>query len=288
MMITVNYMFQFNAFMNYISDFKISPACCYLWLVLLYLFSKRSTGDQWYEGFLEISDKKILTYWQQSVDSLLTNRKKLQQLGLIDFIPGIHNKRNAQYKLIYFTKKTDNPSGNVSDNASGNPSGNDAALNNNLNDYSNPTMVYKNNNIIIDDARAMEHAIQDIWQQKIGRNPTSQFLKNLAELQTAKWRYPLDVIGFAIQLASMYGMESPGSYVITVLADWHSHGIRTYDDAKHYYDNYRSSGGFAPDNSGSDHVIAESDEQIDDETKNSIIHQRILNNLQGHSNKQFK
>ena len=243
-MITINYLFQFNAFMSYISDIKISPSCCYLWLVLLYLFSRRSTGDQWPEGFIEIPTNKILTYWQHSVDSLLTDRQKLKDLRLIDFIPGVRNKKNAQYKLIYFTKKSDNPSDNVPGNTSSNFSCNNTDHNNNLNNDSNPIMDSKNENMIIDDARAMELALQKIWQKKIGRKPTAQFLENIVKLHISMWRYPLSVYAFAIDLAAMYGMDSPGSYIFTVLVDWYDHGIKTYDDAKRYYDKHRSCGGF--------------------------------------------
>ncbi len=235
-MITINYLFQFNAFMSFISDIKISPSCCYLWLTLLYLFSRRSTGDQWPEGFIEIPINKILTYWQHSVDSLLIDRQKLKQLGLIDYIPGIRNKKNAQYKLIYFAKKSDNPSVNVPDNTSSYPSDNNADQNNNLSNDSTPTIDSKNKNTIIDDARAIELALQKIWQEKIGRKPTAQFLKKLAELHITKWRYPLNVYAFAIDLAAINGMDSPGAYINTVLVDWYDHGIKTYDDAKRYYD----------------------------------------------------
>lgn len=90
----------------------------------------RGWGMEWENPF-ECSNKLICAGIGISEDAIIDARNRLKQLGLIDFLPGLKNKRSPVYELLY-PFKTGNTAGNMAGNYTGNEAGKAAGNNPNL------------------------------------------------------------------------------------------------------------------------------------------------------------
>lgn len=117
--------------MEYASDSGITASERLLWYALIHLMNARGEGSNWPDGFISISNKRLLSYLPYNEDTLIPARNRLKQRGLIDYEPGKRNAKSPMYKINYLTasqqlypEKSGNDEGNGQGNAVGNNRGN--------------------------------------------------------------------------------------------------------------------------------------------------------------------
>jgi len=95
---TVDYIREREAFMDWLLVNKLGPAAQSLWQALFTICNKLG----WPEGFMTVPNMTLCSYTQLSRDALLRARNQLQQAGRLEFLPGQKRKESAQYRLIWF------------------------------------------------------------------------------------------------------------------------------------------------------------------------------------------
>ena len=140
-MAIVNYVREHRRFIRYASDNKITASEFRLWYALFEVFNDESEGNIWPDGFIHISNNRLLTLCDpMGIDTMVRARNGLKQRGLIEFRPGNKNKENPSYrmKLFYpdgytqnannnpesYAQNAYNMGGNMGGNAWGNMGGN--------------------------------------------------------------------------------------------------------------------------------------------------------------------
>jgi len=108
-MAKVNYVREHMAFMEYAVDAELSVAERVLWYTLMHIFNRCARGSDWPEGFVEISNRRLMLYCSMEYDALAKARRSLQQRGLIDFVEGSRNTRAPAYRLHYLTVEESYP-----------------------------------------------------------------------------------------------------------------------------------------------------------------------------------
>ena len=78
-----------------------------LWHALFELFNRKADGDEWPDGFVEISNAQLLPMTTFGVgdsgcETLRKTREKLQARGLIKYRKGRRNALTPAYCLCYF------------------------------------------------------------------------------------------------------------------------------------------------------------------------------------------
>ena len=105
----VNFVSEFNSFMRYARDNSLSLRERMLWIALFYVANDRKTYNdatqeyEWPDGFFQVSNGELNLYCCLDKRAIETLRNGLKQRGLIDFQPGLKNKRNPAYRLFYFS-----------------------------------------------------------------------------------------------------------------------------------------------------------------------------------------
>ena len=134
----VNFVSEFNSIMRYARDYSLSLRERMLWIALFYIANDRAMYNEqtqeyeWPDGFIQVSNGELNLYCCLDKRAIETRRNTLKQRGVLDFQPGVKNKRNPAYKLNYLTIGCKNVPSNVSSGAS----------NNALNPASNAVPVY--------------------------------------------------------------------------------------------------------------------------------------------------
>lgn len=133
-MAIVNYVRESRAFIRYASDNSVTGNERLLWYALFEEFNDRAQGVNWPDGFISISNRRLLSWLPFSEDSLIKARNRLAQRGIIKYKPGQKNTQNPMYRLLYFSTVTQsypqdtesNPqiAGNTQGNMQGNQQGN--------------------------------------------------------------------------------------------------------------------------------------------------------------------
>lgn len=103
----ISYISECKAFCEYASEERLSDNEVVLWHALFNLFNQRAVSSNWPEGFLPLTNAKVLsmTPWgsgNAAVEKLRRTRDRLIQRGLIDYEPGERRKRAPLYALQYF------------------------------------------------------------------------------------------------------------------------------------------------------------------------------------------
>lgn len=104
----VNYVREHTRFIEYASDERLTGSERLLWYALMHIFNQRAQGRVWPEGFIRISNDRLLTYSAMKFDTLAAARNRLKQRGLIDFLPGKGSEKgkekavNPMYRMNYF------------------------------------------------------------------------------------------------------------------------------------------------------------------------------------------
>ena len=108
-MCKVNFVSEFNLFMRYARNNNLSLRERMLWLALFYVANDRAVYNEqakeydWPDDFIYISNGELNLYCCLDKRAIETLRNTLKQRGLIDFIPGVKNKRNPAYRLNYLS-----------------------------------------------------------------------------------------------------------------------------------------------------------------------------------------
>ena len=80
-----------------------------LWIALFYAANDRAVYNEhtqeydWPDGFFQVSNGEPNLYSSLDKRAVETLRTALQQRGILDYQPGIKNKRNPAYKMNYLT-----------------------------------------------------------------------------------------------------------------------------------------------------------------------------------------
>ena len=120
----VNFVSEFNAIMRYARDNCLPLRERILWIALFYVANDRAVYNEqtqeyeWPDGFIQVSNGELNLYCCLDKRAIETLRNTLKQRGVLDFQPGVKNKRNPAYKLNYLTVGCKNVPNNVSSGAS--------------------------------------------------------------------------------------------------------------------------------------------------------------------------
>ena len=120
----VNFVSEFNSIMRYARDYSLSLRERMLWIALFYIANDRAVYNEqtqeyeWPDGFIQVSNGELNLYCCLDKRAIETLRNTLKQRGVLDFQPGVKNKRNPAYKLNYLTVGCKNVPSNVSSGAS--------------------------------------------------------------------------------------------------------------------------------------------------------------------------
>ena len=106
-MARVNYIKECRAFMALSAAERLSANEFVLWHALFELFNRKANNDEWPDGFVEISNAKLLPMTTFGVgdsgcETLRKTREKLQARGLIKYRKGRRNALTPAYCLCYF------------------------------------------------------------------------------------------------------------------------------------------------------------------------------------------
>lgn len=105
----VNFISEFNLFMRYARNNNLSLRERMLWIALFYIANDRATYNEqtqeydWPDGFIPVSNGELNLYCCLDKRGIDTLRNSLKQRGLIDFTPGLKNKKNPTYRLCYLS-----------------------------------------------------------------------------------------------------------------------------------------------------------------------------------------
>lgn len=106
----VNFVEQFNMFMEYARENCMPGRESMLWMCLFYFANKAAVYNsetqtwEWPDDFFSVSNAELDSYGQFDKRSLYTLRNRLKQRGLIDFINGEKRTRNPTYRLFYLAR----------------------------------------------------------------------------------------------------------------------------------------------------------------------------------------
>ena len=122
----VNFVSEFNSIMRYARDYSLSLRERMLWIALFYIANDRAVYNEqtqeyeWPDGFIQVSNGELNLYCCLDKRAIETLRNTLKQRGVLDFQPGVKNKRNPAYRLNYLTVGCKNVPNNVPSGASNN------------------------------------------------------------------------------------------------------------------------------------------------------------------------
>ena len=105
----VNFVSEFNSIMRYARDYSLSLRERMLWIALFYIANDRAVYNEqtqeyeWPDGYIQVANGELGLYCCLDKRGIETLRNTLKQRGILDFRPGLKNKRNPAYKLNYLT-----------------------------------------------------------------------------------------------------------------------------------------------------------------------------------------
>ena len=98
----VNFIREYSAFMEYSADNDLSVNEISLWCALFHCINARANGNIWPDAPVNISNRRLLLYFPQSIDTLERTRKSLVDRGLIQYTAGKKGESQPSYQLVYF------------------------------------------------------------------------------------------------------------------------------------------------------------------------------------------
>ena len=105
----VNFVSEFNAIIRYARDNCLPLRERMLWIALFYVANDRAAYNEqtqeydWPDSYIQVSNGELGLYCCLDKRGIETLRNTLKQRGILDFRPGLKNKRNPAYKLNYLT-----------------------------------------------------------------------------------------------------------------------------------------------------------------------------------------
>ena len=116
----VNFVSEFNAIIRYARDNCLPLRERMLWIALFYvsndraIYNEQTQEYEWPDGYIQVSNGELGLYCCLDKRGIETLRNTLKQRGILDFRPGLKNKRNPAYKLNYLTVGRKNALNDVS------------------------------------------------------------------------------------------------------------------------------------------------------------------------------
>ena len=240
-MLTVNYIREINAFMDFVLDEELSGNAQLLWHALMHVANSQGEGDQWPES-IRISNRKLLLFLPYSEDTLAAARAELVDAGLLVYSAGSRKER-PEYAIQYFStekaKLSTTPESKPEINPQISPeiSGQSAELSQNVNVY-----AYAGDDDDEEVARAdapaddpdqltdAEGALCEAWHDSFGPGR----LQSSACIQLARIAVQLRispaVLQEAVREAARMNARAPTAYIAALLDDWSREGVRTLSD----------------------------------------------------------
>jgi hypothetical protein len=110
-MAKVNYIRECRAFTMIAAEERFTANEVVLWHALFELFNRKAEGDEWPEGFVQISNAKLLPMTTFGVgdsgcETLRKARERMQARGLIKYRKGKRGALTPEYCLCYFYTET--------------------------------------------------------------------------------------------------------------------------------------------------------------------------------------
>ncbi len=108
-MCKVNFVSEFNLLMRYSKNYGLTARERLLWIALFSIANDRATFNaqtqeyDWPEDFIPVPNGELTLQSTLDKRGIETVRNSLKQRGLIDFIPGMKNKKMPMYKLRYLS-----------------------------------------------------------------------------------------------------------------------------------------------------------------------------------------
>ena len=240
-MLTVNYIREINAFMDFVLDEELSGNAQLLWHALMHMANSQGEGDQWPES-IRISNRKLLLFLPYSEDTLAAARAELIDAGLLVYSAGSRKER-PEYAIQYFStekaKLSTSPESKPAINPQINPeiSGQSAEQSQTLNAYVHESgdedegFRARASGLDADpDEPETTEAIREAWREYIGpdvlRAEAERFLVRIA----SQLRMPPAVIREAIHSAALANARAPVAYAASTLTDWAEEGVRDLSD----------------------------------------------------------
>ena len=258
-MCSINFVKEFNSFMEYAQHNMLSMREKMLWIALFYIANTRARYNpltqtyDWPDGFMLVSNDELHMMANLDKKAVLSVRNQLRQRGLIDFKAGARNTEKPSYRIIYFSAEVGrNFTPNNAPNMGTNTAPNNAP---NMGTNTPPTMppfiVNYNNNPYSDISREDEEGgTKDgspdpdtlfARAQETAKNAfnaaygvaTPAIIETVARMAVG---LNLDgsLITAAVNMAARHMVASPVDYIGELFRDWHYQRIRDEGDLGRY------------------------------------------------------
>lgn len=108
-MSNVNFVSEFNMLFRFAKNNGLSMRERMLWVSLFYIANDRAIYNEqtqtydWPDGYFPVANSELNLYSCLDKRGIEAARNLLKQRGLIDFNPGMRNKRNPEYRLNYLS-----------------------------------------------------------------------------------------------------------------------------------------------------------------------------------------
>ncbi len=255
----VNYVREHVRFMEYASDEHLTAGERQLWEALFHILNSRAQGNVWPEGYIRVSNERVLSYTTMGFDTMAKARNRLKQRGLIDYEAGKRNEVSPAYKMnffypeeIEFYPKNSDKDGDKEEDKEGDKTGGKAwdkqgdFILNYTETYTEP---YGNREerdeeeelraradtrepeVISDRGRVEREALLS-WRQEVGEDITPALMHRIGTIGLLNGFEP-GVVQTAVEYAAVHG-KMPAKYVLKILGDWSDSRIHTQEEAEKY------------------------------------------------------
>ncbi len=255
----VNYVREHVRFMEYASDEHLTAGERQLWEALFHIMNSRATGNVWPEGYIRVSNERVLSYTTMGFDTMAKARNRLKQRGLIDYEAGRRNEISPAYKMNFFYPEENEFYPNNSDKEGGKEWG--KALDKTvgkegdkpgdfiLNYTERYTDPYGNREERDEEEELRAHAgarepgeLSDrgriereamvSWYQEVGEDITPALMHRIGTIGLLNGFEP-GVVQTAVEYAAVHG-KMPAKYLLKILGDWSDSRIHTQEEAERY------------------------------------------------------
>ena len=100
-MAIVSYIREQEWFLEFAADEGLTANDVALYVAILHFVNRRAKGNVWPDDFIRIRNDRLLPYCHMNYDAMARSRKKLKQMGIIDYINGERSREAPAYRIIY-------------------------------------------------------------------------------------------------------------------------------------------------------------------------------------------
>lgn len=262
-MCSINFVKEFNSFMEYAQHNMLSMREKMLWIALFYIANTRARYNpltqtyDWPDGFMLVSNDELHMMANLDKKAVLSVRNQLRQRGLIDFKAGARNTEKPSYRIIYFSAEVGgnfapNNAPNNTPNTGTNTAPNNApSMGTNTPPTMPPFIVNYNNNSYSDISREDEEGgltdgspdadtlfararetTKDAFKAAYGL-ATPAIIETVARMAVGL-NLDNSLITAAVNMAARRMVTSPVDYISELFRDWHYQRIRDESDLGQY------------------------------------------------------